>query len=109
MGNKLSTFSFSSVGNFIRKKQSRKFNRDLLPSPASYYSNEFPKLNIHSEWAKVHCCFHDDQHPSLSINMTQGHFKCFACGAKGHDIIAFHRLRYRVSFPEAVSHMRAWS
>jgi len=78
------------------------FNRALLPTPANYYSKEFPGLKIKQEWVKVLCCFHQDKTPSLNINMVDGHFKCFACGAKGHDIISFHRLRYGSNFIETL-------
>lgn len=34
-------------------------------------------------WVVVKCCFHDDRHPSLGINVINGGFKCFSCGKKG--------------------------
>ena len=39
---------------------------------------------------KIHCPFHDDSTPSLSINLEKGIFKCFGCGAEGNvlDFIA---------------------
>ena len=47
------------------------------------------------------CVFHDNRTPSLSVNLETGAFRCFACGAKGSDILAFHRLRYGLSFEKA--------
>jgi hypothetical protein len=91
------------------KGHGRKFDRTLLPTPASYYTQEFQKLKIKSEWVKVRCCFHDDSTPSLNINMVDGYFRCFSCGAKGGDVLSFHRLRYGISFIEAVNHFGAWS
>jgi DNA primase len=79
-------------------KRQIKFNRSLLPTPAKYYSQQFPGLKIKSEWVKVHCCFHEDNKPSLSISMIDGHFKCHACDAKGCDIISFHQQRYKLGF-----------
>lgn len=32
----------------------------------------------------VHCPFHDDSNPSLSINTTSGLFNCFGCGQSGN-------------------------
>ena len=32
----------------------------------------------------VHCPFHDDATPSLSVNTAAGLFNCFACGEKGN-------------------------
>lgn len=98
-------------GNFTSKtkKYKRTFNRSLLPTPASYYTKQFPRLKIKSEWVKVKCCFHKpDNHPSLNISMIDGHFRCFSCGAAGCDVIAFHTLRYRVSFIDTVTFMGAW-
>jgi DNA primase len=35
-------------------------------------------------WYKAFCPFHEDHKtPNLSINIISGHYKCFACGAKG--------------------------
>lgn len=91
---------------FSRFKQ--KFNRALLPTPASYYSKQFQNFKIKSEWVKVICCFHEDQTPSLNISMIDGHFRCFSCGAKGCDVLAFHRLRYKICFTQAVDFFGAW-
>ncbi len=91
-------------------KNKKKFNRALLPTPSEYYSKQFPGLKIKLEWVRVKCCFHEpDNNPSLSISMVNGNFKCFACGAKGCDIIAFHRLRYKLSFIETINFFGAWS
>lgn len=50
------------------------------------------------------CCFHDDQHAgSFRVNLDTGAFVCFACGAKGADIIAFTQLRDGLSFPDALA------
>lgn len=45
------------------------------------------------------CPFHDDHHPSFSVNVTTGHWKCWGadCGAKG-DLTEFCR-RKRISVP----------
>lgn len=95
--------------NFTTKQYKNKFDRALLPTPASYYCKQFPGLKTRSEWVKVRCCFHDDSTPSLNINMVSGHFKCHSCDAKGHDVIAFHMQRYNVNFPKAVTELGAWS
>jgi len=85
------------------------FDRTLLPSPKAFYLSEFPKLNRlnGSGWVRVICPFHPDRHPSLSLNLRSGGFYCFACGAKGGDIIDFLRLRYGLSFNTAVSQLGA--
>ncbi len=93
------------------KNRSQKiFDRHCLPKPVNYYHQHFPALlmNPRSEWINVHCCFHDDKNPSLSINLSSGGFYCFGCGAKGGDVIAFHMQRYHVPFVEAVTFFGAW-
>ena len=30
------------------------------------------------------CVFHNDKHPSLSVNRKDGVYYCFSCGAKGN-------------------------
>jgi hypothetical protein len=95
--------------NSIKTTPRRKFDASLLPSPLEYYGREFPNLKTEPRWVQVSCCFHDDKTPSLSINLIEGHFRCFACGAKGGDIIAFHKMRYGMSFIQAVTDLGAWS
>ena len=48
----------------------------------------------------VLCPFHDDRHPSLSVNMERKVFHCFACQAKG-DILDFVAMIEKVSLPDA--------
>lgn len=49
------------------------------------------------------CCFHDDKTAgSFRVNLDTGAFTCFACGAKGADIIAFTQLRDGLSFTDAL-------
>jgi hypothetical protein len=95
---------------FYRKWPRKIFNRDALPAPIDYYRIHFPALPMHTdrEWISVRCCFHDDKHPSLSLNLISGGFYCFACGAKGGDVVAFHMQRYGVPFAAAVTFMGAW-
>jgi hypothetical protein len=46
------------------------------------------------------CPFHDDKHPSLSVNDDKGVFHCFACGERG-DVFDFIMKLDGVTFPEA--------
>lgn len=94
--------------NSNSKEYFSQLNRDLLPTPAAYYCKQFSDLKIKSEWVKTKCCFHADNNPSLSINMVNGSFKCHSCGKKGHDIIAFHRQRYKLSFIETCKYLGVW-
>lgn len=68
--------------------------RQRLPSPAEYYRRHLPgRLDLDGSsrggWVRALCPFHDDHHPSLSINLDTGCWHCFACGVGG-DLIAFH-------------------
>ena len=91
-------------GNGLRASASTNINCMLSKrniQPEVFYSKEFPKMKRRGDWATVLCPFHDDHEASLSINMNEGHFKCFACGAKGGDVIAYLMLRYGLGFKEA--------
>lgn len=45
----------------------------------------FPNMqNAGKDQALVCCPFHQDENPSLSVNLTTGLFNCFSCGAKGN-------------------------
>lgn len=49
------------------------------------------------------CPFHPDSSSgSFKVNSESGAFKCFSCGAKGGDIIAFTMKKNGISFPEAL-------
>lgn len=48
-----------------------------------YYGLDFDQVMI--------CPFHDDNHPSFSVNFEEGMFHCFACGVTG-DALDFVKL-----------------
>src|ERR1700730_7426010 len=80
----------------------RGFDRKLLPPVADYYRPIFgdPRFNA-SGWAQVRCVFHEDGHASLSIHRERGAFRCFACDARGGDMLAFEILRSGADFKSA--------
>jgi len=47
------------------------------------------------------CPFHEDSHPSLSVDLEKGLYYCFGCN-KGGDVIQFVRDYYNMNFQEAV-------
>jgi hypothetical protein len=47
------------------------------------------------------CPFHDDQHPSLSVNFDEGYWHCFA-GCGGGSVIDFWMKLNNMTFAEAV-------
>ena len=88
--------TFFLVGN--RTVYMREF-----PTPTVYYQQEFPNLKIcENTWMSVKCCFHEDRQPSLRLNLKNGSFRCFGCGARGGNIIAFHCQRYRLTFAQTI-------
>lgn len=58
-------------------------------------------------WAEGGLCpFHDDNHSgSFWIHLESGAYKCFSCGTKGSDIIAFTMTKYNLSFYEALQQL----
>jgi hypothetical protein len=70
------------------------FDRAKFPSPIAYFEGIFGRLRFNATgWAQVCCCFHGpDVNPSLSLYRNGG-FSCFACGAKGGDVLEFELLR----------------
>lgn len=81
-------------------------NRESLPTPLQYLTERgLLKRKPKSEWAAIHCPAHKggaEKNPSLNVSMIDGHFRCTACGAKGGDILALHRLITGLGFVEAV-------
>lgn len=99
------TLNKSDCKPFSAKNQRGK-PHNYLPSPFYYYQKMFPSIISESEWVSVRCCFHNDRNPSLSINLKSGGFFCHACGAKGGDVIAFHRQRYSLGYKKAVFQLK---
>ena len=84
------------------------FDRNLLPNPSKYYSDQGLKLTGGGEWKQALCPFHKETRPSLGVRLESGSFRCMACGASGGDVLAFHILRYGMGFMEAAKSLGAW-
>ena len=92
-----------------RGGRKRGFDRNRLPAIADYYRPVLGELRFNaSGWAQVHCVFHEDEHASLSIHRERGAFRCFACGARGGDVLAFEMLRSGADFKSAARALGAW-
>ena len=80
--------------------------RDSLPTPHFYLAKrDLLKQRPRGEWAVITCPSHKggrEETPSLSVSLVDGHFRCFACGASGGDILALHRLITGQKFLDAV-------
>lgn len=79
-----------------------------LPDPESFYEQFFSIRPGKSVWATVPCVFHDDRHPSLSINLESGAFFCHACEARGRGIVDFYMLNHGVDFKTAINALRRY-
>ncbi len=83
-------------------------NRTLLPRPAEYYKAQGLKLTGGGEWKNAVCPFHNDTRPSLRVRLDTGGFRCMVCGAKGGDVLAFHRMITGLPFILACKDLGAW-
>jgi len=71
----------------------------------SFYQSELGKIDkIKSNgWSEpITCPFHEDNNPSLGVNIKTGQFNCFGCGEKG-SIFNFYMKKYNVNFKESLS------
>lgn len=85
----------------------KSFNRELLPNPETYFQGQGLKLLGHGEWRSAVCPFHEDTHPSLSVRLASGSFRCHACGERGGDVLAFHMKRHGLGFLDAARELGA--
>jgi DNA primase len=85
------------------------FDRSLLPPARAFYEGELGELRRASRsWSrpKTGCPFHESSSKaSFAVNLDSGGFFCFSCGARGGDVLEFVRLRYRLSFPDALKRL----
>src|SRR5690606_27517969 len=74
-----------------------------------FYSGDWqPPVDKGRRWTPCLCPFHDDDHPSASINFEGDAFNCHGCGEKGNAISLIMRkegLNYRqaLEFAEKLS------
>lgn len=99
----------ASENTFRRGERKRGFDRARLPMTVTYYQPIFGRLRFNANgWAQVHCVFHKDGHTSLSIHRERAAFRCFACDARGGDVVAFEMLRSGADFKSAARALGAW-
>ncbi len=86
-----------------------RFARELIPDALGYFvDREGLRLIGRGAWRSALCPFHDDHAPSLRVNAESGAYRCMACGAKGGDVLDFHRARHSRSFVQAARDLGAW-
>jgi hypothetical protein len=68
----------------------------------AFYTSEVGELKPDTkENYKAKCPFHEDDTPSLSVNLESGLFKCFGCQEKG-DVFTFYQKKHGCDFREAM-------
>lgn len=94
-----------------RSAQPGRFDRARLPDPLNYYATELDHFRPRGRHASARCPFHDDAHPSLTVDLATGAFHCHVpeCGAHGRGVIDFHMARYGLGFVAAAKALGAWS
>ena len=85
------------------------FDRALLPEAVAYFEGAGLTLAgpRRAKWKTTACTFHGGS-DSLRINTTSGAWVCMACGAKGGDVLAYHRAAHGLEFIEAAKALGAW-
>lgn len=92
-------------GDISRQFYSQPNIKKQLPSPETYYREQFKTLRktAQSGWIVALCPFHKEERSSLAINLEHGSYKCFSCGTKGGDILDFHKRLYNLPFKRALA------
>ncbi len=68
----------------------------------TYYENELPFIRWNGNGQGMSLCpFHDDKHPSLSLNNMTGEHHCLGCGQSG-SVFDFHMKKHGLSFKESL-------
>ena len=71
-----------------------------------YYARVLPTMpaTTRTGWVDGGLCpFHADRHRgNFRVHLTTGAYCCFACGAKGGDILAFHQASTGQSFQDSL-------
>lgn len=106
MNNRHLAPSIRSVQMLSRSASAAVFRSDwraLLPEPEQYYAQCVHRLghpNVQG-WALACCPFHEDNTPSLGVNLCHGGWRCHAGCGRG-DMVTFHQRLVGLSFVDAV-------
>ena len=81
-------------------------DRESLPTPLQYLTERnLLTGKARGAWASIRCPAHKaggEENPSMRVNTIDGHYRCMACGEKGGDLVALHRLFTSLGFRDAV-------
>lgn len=87
------------------KIDTQKLKAQINPSDFYMREQDLNRFEHKSgQWALAGLCpFHNDSSAgSFKVNIENGAFKCFSCGVKGGDIIAFTQKKYDLPFRETL-------
>lgn len=81
-------------------------------SPIEFYSDAIPSMPLpkrEGAWVDGGLCpFHPDKHKgNFRVQLQTGAFHCFACGAKGGDVIDFTQHERGLTFRDALAALAA--
>lgn len=84
------------------------FDRSRLPDPQTYYESQGLVLSKGKKWVTTSCAFHGGS-DSMRVNLVSGAFSCMAgCGAKGGDVMGYHRALNAWDFITACKDLGCW-
>lgn len=84
----------------------KRFDRDLLPDPVSYFETQGLELKGPGRWKTTRCPFHGGS-DSLRINTDDGGWRCMACDEHGGDVLAFDMRLGGLEFLDAAERLGA--
>lgn len=78
-------------------------------NPEQFCQSRLPDLKSGSGWVEGGLCpFHADKKAgSFRVNLDNGAFKCFSCGAHGSDVIAFAQQQDSTDFSTTIKALAA--
>ncbi len=92
-----------------KERQTMTFQRENLPDALSYFESEGLVLQGRGAWRTTRCDFHGGS-DSLRVHLPTGAFVCMAaCGARGGDVLAYHRAAHSLNFIDACKSLNAWT
>ncbi len=84
-----------------------KYEKSMLPEAMGYYEGRGLKLIGSGTWRTTRCEFHGGRE-TMRIKTDSGGFMCMSCGAKGGNVLDYHRAVNGLGFIEAVKHLGAY-
>lgn len=88
--------------------RSRAYAERVAIDPEVVYEDLLPDLAHGSKGFAWACCpFHDDNNPSLCVNVESGWYKCMSsnCGKTGSNIVGFVSHLLGLEYAEARRHL----